>query len=60
MASYLISIPISFWSVYVAYACFTVAPILFFIPDGIDDEKLAEKVIASNEGAKTTVSSDQI
>lgn len=38
MASYLISIPLSFWSVYAAYACFAVAPILFFIPDGIHGE----------------------
>ena len=51
MISYLVSIPVSFLSVYAAYACFLVAPVLFFIPDGIDDEKLAEKVIASNEEA---------
>lgn len=49
MGAYLISIPASFWSVYAAYACFTIMPLLFFIPDGIDDEKLAEKVIAQNE-----------
>lgn len=61
MSSYLISIPASFWSVYIAYACFTVAPILFFIPDGIDDEKLAEKIIMSNEEAsKSPVSNDSI
>ena len=52
MAAYVISIPISFLSVYAAYACFLVAPALFFIPDGIDDEKLARKVIASNEEAQ--------
>jgi uncharacterized membrane protein len=50
MGAYLLSIPASFWSIYAAYACFTVAPILFFIPDGIDDEKLAEKVIENNQG----------
>jgi len=49
MCAYLISIPISYWSVYAAYGCFLVPPVLFFIPDGIDDEKLAEKVIANNE-----------
>ena len=49
MGAYLVSIPASFWSVYAAYACFTIMPLLFFIPDGIDDEQLAEKVIAQNE-----------
>ncbi len=49
MAAYLISIPASFWSLYAAYACFAVAPILFFIPDGVDDEVLAEKIIEKNE-----------
>ena len=58
MAAYLTSIPCSFWSVYAAYACFAVAPILFFIPDGIDDEKLAEKVIAHHENAITTNNTD--
>jgi uncharacterized membrane protein len=51
MGAYLLSIPASFLSIYAAYACFTVAPILFFIPDGIDDEELAEKVIENNLGA---------
>lgn len=45
MAAYLISIPMAFLSLYGAYACFAVAPILFFIPDGVDDEELAEKII---------------
>ena len=49
MAAYLISIPASFWSLYAAYACFAVAPILFFIPDGVDDEELAEKIIEKND-----------
>lgn len=49
MGAYLVSIPASFWSVYAAYACFTIMPLLFFIPDGIDDEQLAEKVIAHHE-----------
>jgi len=53
MAVYLLSIPLSFWSVYAAYACFSVPPLLFFIPDGIDDEALAEKIIAVNEGSET-------
>lgn len=58
MAAYLLSIAASFWSIYAAYACFTVAPILFFIPDGIDDEKLAEKVIENNKGVINTTSTD--
>lgn len=58
MAAYLLSIPASFVSVYAAYACFTVAPILFFIPDGIDDELLAEKVIESNLATSSNIPSD--
>ena len=60
MAAYLVSVPVSFLSVYLAYACFMVAPVLFFIPDGIDDEKLAEKVIANNEETirQTHISTD--
>ena len=51
MGAYLLSIPAAFWSIYAAYACFTVAPILFFIPDGVDDEHLAEKIIENNQGS---------
>jgi uncharacterized membrane protein len=58
MAAYLLSIPASFFSIYAAYACFTVAPILFFIPDGIDDEKLAEKIIEINQGTANLVQTD--
>ena len=42
--AYFVSIPLSFVSVYLAFACFIIPPVLFFIPDGIDDEKLAEKI----------------
>jgi len=49
MGAYLLSIPASFWSIYAAYTCFTVAPILFFIPDGVDDEALAEKIVGNNQ-----------
>jgi uncharacterized membrane protein len=45
---YLVAIPLSFVNVYVAYACFVVPPLLFFIPEGIDDEKLAERVDEKN------------
>jgi uncharacterized membrane protein len=41
---YLIAIPLAYVNVYFAYLCFTIPPILYFIPDGIDDEALAEKV----------------
>lgn len=44
MGAYLLSIAASFWSIYAAYACFTVAPVLFFIPDGIDAEALNDKI----------------
>ena len=47
-ASYLISIPLAFVNVYLAYVCLIIPPIIFFIPDGIDDEKLAEKIVEKN------------
>jgi uncharacterized membrane protein len=55
LTAYLVSIFVAFWSVYAAYACFAIPPILFFIPDGIDDEALAEKVIEQNEQATKTL-----
>ena len=45
---YLVSIPLAFVHVYLAYACFLVPIILFFIPEGIDNEELAEKVNDKN------------
>ncbi|HVG14178.1 MAG TPA: TMEM175 family protein [Chitinophagaceae bacterium] len=45
---YLISIPLAYFNIYVAYACLVVPPILFFIPDGIDDEDLAQKIEDKN------------
>ncbi len=45
---YMIAIPLAYVNVYVAYICYTIPPIIFFIPDGIDDEKLAEKVAEKN------------
>ncbi|MBT1702167.1 TMEM175 family protein [Chryseosolibacter indicus] len=44
IVAYLISIPLAFISVYISFACFVIPPIIFFIPDGVDDEKLAEKI----------------
>ncbi len=48
-AAYLLAIPLAYISVYVSYLFFLVPPILFFLPDGIDDERLAEKVIEKNK-----------
>jgi uncharacterized membrane protein len=45
---YLASIPLAFVSVYISYACFIIPPVLFFIPDAIEDEKVAEKVDEKN------------
>ena len=45
---YLISIPLAFVHVYLSYICFIVPAVIFFIPDGIDDEELAEKIIEKN------------
>lgn len=47
--AYLVSIPLAFVNVYLSFACFAVPPILFFIPDGIDDEALAEKIASKKE-----------
>lgn len=48
-AAYLCSIPLAFVNVYLAFICFLIPPIIFFIPDGIDDEKLAEKISDKNK-----------
>lgn len=47
-AAYLVSIPLAYVNIYLAYACFIIPPILFFIPDGIDDEKIAERIEEKN------------
>jgi uncharacterized membrane protein len=39
---YLIAIPLSFVYVYATYLCFLVPPILFFIPEVVDDKSLAK------------------
>ena len=44
VAAYFCSVPLAYVSVYLSFACFVVTPVLFFIPDGIDDEELAEKI----------------
>ena len=47
--AYFVSVPLAFVNVYFAFVCFIIPPILFFIPDGIDDEKLAEKISERNK-----------
>lgn len=46
--SYLASLGFAFINVYVSYACLIIPPIIFFVPDGIDDEKLANKIEGKN------------
>jgi uncharacterized membrane protein len=47
--AYLISIPFAYINVYLSFICFIIPPVIFFIPDGIDDEKLAEKIEEKNQ-----------
>lgn len=47
-AAYLCALPLAYVSIYAAYVCFAIAPIIFFIPDGIDNEQLANKVEEKN------------
>lgn len=46
--AYFCSIPLAYLSVYAAYFCFLLTAIIFFIPDGIDDEELAQKIVDKN------------
>jgi len=46
--AYLCAIPLAYVNVYLAYFIFLVPPIIFFIPDGIDDESLAQKIEDKN------------
>lgn len=48
VAAYLCSIPLAYVNVYLAYLCFAVPPVIFFIPDGIDDEDLAARIGEKN------------
>ena len=56
MAAYFVAIPMAYVSVYISFACFIIPPILFFIPDGIDDEKLANQINEKNENSSNTIS----
>jgi uncharacterized membrane protein len=49
MLIYFIAIPMAYVSVYISFACFAIPPILFFIPDGIDDEQVAEQIMEKND-----------
>ena len=48
---YLVSIPLAFIHVFLAYACFVIPIILFSVPEGIDNEELAEGVDQKNTGS---------
>lgn len=45
---YFVSIPLAYINVYFSYVCFIIPPIIFFIPEGIDNEELSEKVAEKN------------
>lgn len=45
---YLVAIPLAYVNVFISYACFIIPPIIFFIPEGIDNEELAAKVEEKN------------
>ncbi len=46
--AYLLAIPLAYVHILLAYLCFIIPPILFFIPHGIDDEKLAARIEEKN------------
>ena len=45
---YALSIPLAWVSIYISYILLVVPAIIFFTPDGIDNEELAEKVAEKN------------
>lgn len=46
--AYLVSIPLAFISVYLSYVCFAIPVLLFFLPAGIDEEKLENTIMEKN------------
>jgi uncharacterized membrane protein len=46
--AYLCAVLLAYINVYAAYLILLVPPLLFFIPDGIDDERLAQKIEEKN------------
>ena len=49
---YAASIPLAYVNVYISYVLFAIPAIIFFIPEGIDSEKLASSLNANNEAAQ--------
>ena len=47
--AYLLAVICAYLNIYIAYFFFLIPPVIFFIPDGIDDEKLAEKIEEKNK-----------
>jgi uncharacterized membrane protein len=42
--AYLCAIPLAYLNVYLSYCIMLIPPVIFFIPDGVDDERLAAKI----------------
>jgi uncharacterized membrane protein len=47
-ASYLVAVPLAYVNVHLCYIFLLIPAGIFFIPDGIDDEKLAQKIEDKN------------
>lgn len=52
VAAYLLSIPLAYINIYLAFVCLLVPPVIFFIPNGVDDEKLAERIEEKNDSLR--------
>jgi len=48
--AYLLSIPLSFVNVYISFICFAIPIVMFFLPAGIDEEKLESNIVEKNSG----------
>ncbi len=48
VAAYLASIPLAYVNIYLTYICLIIPALIFFVPHGIDDEKLAAKIEEKN------------
>jgi len=46
--AYLLSIPLSFVNVYISFICFAIPIVMFFLPAGIDEEKLESNIVEKN------------
>lgn len=47
-AAYLLSIPLAYLNIYLAFVCFLVPPVIFFIPSGVDDDDIAARIEEKN------------